>query len=70
MVGGKAALWDDFTMSDVMEDEARTFIAKQKKGEPFFLYFPSQAIHTPRTPSKRFQGATELGPRGDSMVEF
>ena len=53
-----------------MVEEARTFIAKQKKGEPFFLYFPSQAIHTPRTPNKRFQGITDLGPRGDSMVEF
>jgi len=70
MVGGKAALWDDYTMSDVLVEEARNYIAKQKEDEPFFLYFPSQAIHTPRTPNKRFQGKTELGPRGDSMVEF
>jgi len=70
MVGGKAALWDDYTMSDVLVEEARNYIARQKKDEPFFLYFPSQAIHTPRTPHKRFQGKTELGPRGDSMVEF
>jgi len=70
MVGGKAALWDDFTISDVMVGEAREFIAKQTKDKPFFLYFPSQAIHTPRTPNKRFQGATKLGARGDSMVEF
>ena len=70
MVGGKASLWDDYTMSDVLVDEAKAFIKKQKKGEPFFLYFPSQAIHTPRTPNKRFQGVSELGPRGDSMVEF
>jgi len=70
MVGGKAALWDDFTISDVLVEEAQRFIAKQKKDKPFFLYFPSQAIHTPRTPNKRFQGKTELGPRGDSMVEF
>jgi arylsulfatase A-like enzyme len=70
MVGGKAALWDDYTMSDVLVEEARKYIAKQKNDKPFFLYFPSQAIHTPRTPNKRFQGKTELGPRGDSMVEF
>jgi len=70
MVGGEAALWDDYTMSDVLIEEARNYIAKQKNDKPFFLYFPSQAIHTPRTPNKRFQGKTELGPRGDSMVEF
>ena len=70
MVGGKAALWDDYTMSDVLVEEARKYIASRKKDQPFFLYFPSQAIHTPRTPNKRFQGKTELGPRGDSMVEF
>jgi len=70
MVGGKAALWDDYTMSDVLVEEARKYISSRKKNQPFFLYFPSQAIHTPRTPNKRFQGKTELGPRGDSMVEF
>ncbi len=70
MVGGKAALWDDYTMSDVLVDEARKYISSHKDDQPFFLYFPSQAIHTPRTPNKRFQGKTKLGPRGDSMVEF
>jgi len=70
MVGGKSALWDDYTMSDVLVEEARKYIASRKKDEPFFLYFPSQCIHAPRTPNKRFQGKTKLGPRGDSMVEF
>jgi len=70
MVGGKSALWDDYTMSDVLVEEARKYISSRKKDQPFFLYFPSQCIHTPRTPNKRFQGKTKLGPRGDSMVEF
>ena len=70
MVGGKAALWDDYTMSDVLVEEAWKYISSRKKDQPFFLYFPSQCIHTPRTPNERFQGKTELGPRGDSMVEF
>ena len=70
MVGGKAALWDDYTVSDVLVEEARKYISSRKNDQPFFLYFPSQCIHVPRTPNKRFQGKTELGPRGDSMVEF
>jgi arylsulfatase A len=69
MAGGKAALWDDETMADVFVDKAREYI-NTHKDEPFFLYFSSQDIHVPRTPHPRFQGATELGYRGDAMVQF
>lgn len=67
--GGKAALWNDETMSDVFVAEAKKYFAEHKD-EPFMLYFASQAIHVPRAPNPRFQGKTELGYRGDSMVEF
>lgn len=69
MSGGKAALWDDETMADVFVDEAKAFIAANKE-RPFFLYFASQDIHVPRAPHPRFQGSTELGFRGDAMVQF
>ncbi len=69
MAGGKSALWNDETMADVFVKEAKTWIAKHKD-EPFFLYFSSQDIHAPRTPHPRFQGKTELGYRGDAMVQF
>ena len=69
MAGGKSALWDDETMSDEFVKHAKKFIA-DNKDEPFFLYFASQSIHVPRAPNKRFQGASELGYRGDAMVEF
>lgn len=69
MAGGKAALWDDETISDTLVEEARNYIAAQKD-KPFFLYFPSQAIHTPRTPHPRFHGKTKLTYRGDAMVEL
>ncbi|MDP4610343.1 MAG: sulfatase-like hydrolase/transferase, partial [Opitutales bacterium] len=32
--------------------------------------FASQDIHVPRAPNPRFQGATNLGYRGDAMVQF
>ncbi|MDF7825543.1 arylsulfatase [Pontiellaceae bacterium B12227] len=67
--GGKSALWNDETISDVFVGEARSFIAANKD-RPFFLYFASQDIHVPRAPHPRFKGKTELGYRGDAMVQF
>lgn len=69
MSGGKSALWDDETMADVFVEKAREFITEHRS-EPFFLYFASQDIHVPRAPHPRFQGKTELGYRGDAMVQF
>ncbi|MGJ8640514.1 MAG: sulfatase family protein [Opitutaceae bacterium] len=69
MAGGKSALWDDETMADVFVEQAKQYIADHQD-EPFFLYFASQDIHVPRAPHPRFQGATELGFRGDAMVQF
>ncbi|VGO22952.1 sulfatase family protein [Pontiella sulfatireligans] len=69
MSGGKTALWNDEDNSDVLVQEARAFIDANKT-KPFFIYFASQDIHVPRTPHKRFHGATELGYRGDAMVAF
>jgi arylsulfatase A-like enzyme len=69
MAGGKAALWNDETMTDVFVAEAKSYISANKD-RPFFLYFSSQCVHVPRAPNPRFQGKTKLGYRGDSMVEF
>jgi arylsulfatase A-like enzyme len=69
MAGGKAALWNDETMADVFIDKAREYISSTKD-TPFFLFFSSQDIHVPRAPHQRFQGKTELGYRGDAMVQF
>ncbi len=67
--GGKAALWNDETISDVFVEEMRRYVAGHKDA-PFFLYFASQCIHVPRAPNPRFHGRSGLGYRGDSMVEF
>ena len=69
MAGGKTALWNDETMADVFVEQARKFIAEEKK-RPFFLYFSAQDIHVPRAPHPRFHGETKLGYRGDAMVQF
>jgi len=69
MAGGKAALWDDETMADVFVERATRFIDEHAE-EPFFLFFSSQDIHVPRTPHPRFKGKSELGYRGDAMVQL
>jgi arylsulfatase A len=69
MAGGKSALWNGETMADVFVDEAKAYIAA-KKDQPFFLYFASQDVHVPRTPHPRFKGKSQLGYRGDAMVQF
>ena len=68
--GGKAALWDDETMADVFVAQTKQWLAKQSAAQPFFLYFSSQDIHVPRAPHPRFRGKSELGYRGDAMVQF
>ncbi|MCF7863385.1 MAG: arylsulfatase [Kiritimatiellales bacterium] len=69
MAGGKAALWKDETMADEFVKQAKTFISASKE-KPFFLYYSSQDIHVPRVPNPRFRGKSQLGFRGDSMVQF
>lgn len=39
------------------------------ENQPFFLYFPLPAPHTPWTPSKEFQGDTEVGWYGDFVAQ-
>lgn len=68
--GGKAALWNDETMTDEFVSRSKAWLEKRDKTKPFFLYYAAQDIHVPRAPHKRFQGKTGLGHRGDSMVAF
>lgn len=69
MSGGKSALWNDENMSDEFVKQTRKYIS-DNKDKPFFLYYAAQDVHVPRTPHPRFKGTTELGYRGDAMVQF
>ena len=68
MRGGEAAKWSDVDMADHFLNGIQNYI-KSHKGKPFFLYYPMQQPHVPRTPHPRFKGLSELGPRGDAIVE-
>lgn len=69
MTGGKAALWKDEDMADDFVKKAVSFIDRNKD-KPFFLYFATHDIHVPRIPHQRFVGKTDMGPRGDAIVQF
>ena len=68
MKGGEKAKWSDVDMADHFLAKAKDYV-KQHKSEPFFLYYALQQPHVPRTPNPRFVGSTDLGPRGDVIVE-
>ena len=68
MKGGDAAKWIDIDMADHFLGGIKKYI-KDHKDHPFFLYYPMQQPHVPRTPHPRFEGQSELGPRGDAIVE-
>ncbi len=69
MKGGKAALWKDEEIADVITGKALSFI-ERSKDKSFFLYFATQDAHVPRVPNPRFVGKSGMGPRGDAIMEF
>ncbi|MDD4696806.1 MAG: arylsulfatase [Fermentimonas sp.] len=69
MKGGKSALWEDENIADSITVHAVRFI-ERNSDKRFFLYFGTNDIHVPRYPHERFRGATEMGHRGDAIVQF
>lgn len=69
MQGGKSAEWKDEEFPFVTTEKANQFIAKNKDN-PFFLFFSFHDIHVPRLPHPMFQGKTNMGVRGDAIVQM
>lgn len=69
MTGGKAARWVDEDIADVITKKACQYI-EDAGDQPFFLFLPTHDIHVPRVPHARFVGRTEMGPRGDALVQL
>jgi arylsulfatase A-like enzyme len=69
MHGGKEALWKDESMAEVFAEKAVNFVT-ENKDQPFFLFYAFHQPHVPRIPGPSFTGATNLGPRGDVIVEM
>ena len=64
---------DDFVHQTVLQDltdKAVTYIGKQaKEKNPFFLYFPLPAPHTPILPSEEFLGKSKTNEYGDFVMQ-
>lgn len=41
-----------------------------KDDQPFFLYYPTLAVHSPLAPSEEFVGKSEIGPYGDFVLQL
>jgi arylsulfatase A len=67
--GGHAARFRDEDLADKWVEKSVQWI-ESVRSKPFFLFFASHDLHVPRIPHERFQGATSLGFRGDSIVQL
>lgn len=61
--------WDEKKVDLEFTSQAVDFIADQgSSDDPFFLYFAPSAPHRPQVPPEFLAGASDAGPRGDSVV--
>jgi arylsulfatase A len=54
----------------LLTSKAADWIAQQKRGAPFFLYYTPVAVHNPVTPDKDIAGKSAAGPYGDWIHEL
>ena len=69
MSGGTKARWTDEEVPLTFLQKAKDFIVDNKK-QPFFLFYSLTEPHVPRMPSTYFKGASELGYRGDVILQM
>ncbi len=67
--GGTKARFKDEDLADTWVRESNAWM-ESNKDRPFFLLFASQDIHVPRVAHQRFQGKSQLGPRGDCILQL
>ena len=61
--------WDFRAVMPKLTEKAVEWIGKQKKDEPFFLYFPFTSPHAPIVPAAEFTGKSQANGYGDYMVQ-
>lgn len=69
MSGGNKARWTDEEMPLTFLSKAKEYI-ETNKNNPFFLYYALTEPHVPRMPSTMFKGKSELGYRGDAILQL
>jgi arylsulfatase A len=61
--------WDFRQVLPHLRDQAVGFVERQSARQPFFLYFPLTAPHTPWMPTKEFPGRSGAGMYGDFVMQ-
>ncbi len=69
MRGGGRALWQDESIADSILAHTVSFIDHHRR-TPFFIYLCTNDIHVPRMPHERFRGKSEMGLRGEAILQF
>jgi arylsulfatase A-like enzyme len=67
--GGRTARFRDEDLADKWVEKSVAWL-EANRSQPFFLFFASHDLHVPRMPHERFQGATGLGFRADSIIQL
>jgi len=68
-VGPAEKDFQDHEVLATFYSEAESFIGKQKKDDPFFLFLALTAPHTPTSPGVDWKGKSKLGVYGDFVME-
>lgn len=69
MSGGNKARWTDEEMPLTFLSKVKDFI-DENKDRQFFLYYSLTEPHVPRMPSTMFKGKSNLGYRGDAILQI
>lgn len=67
--GPAHADFEDYDVLPTLAEKTVEFIENQSATKPFFIYMPLNSPHTPISPSKAWQGKSEMGPYGDFVME-
>jgi arylsulfatase A-like enzyme len=67
--GPKLKDWNPYHVLPTLTKKAVEYVNKQKKNQPFFLYFPLPSPHAPIIPNKEFIGKSKAGGYGDFMFQ-
>ncbi|WP_066627772.1 sulfatase family protein [Labilibacter marinus] len=61
--------WEPYDVLPTLTKKTVSWIKRQKKDQPFFLYFALPSPHAPIIPNKEFIGKSEAGGYGDFMFQ-
>lgn len=67
--GPAVAGWDFNAVMPTLTARAVEWIGRQKKDEPFFLYFPFTSPHAPIVPTRDFAEKSQAGGYGDFVAQ-